>query len=170
MILRHYASVPVELDRDRMYEQRECRIFGKPQGLWISVLGEDDWPAWCRREEFCPEDLDYVHSVTLSRSASVLLINGKMEIETFYEPFGLPNGGIDWPKFAKLYDGIIITPYVWECRLSVDWYYGWDCASGCIWNLDAIDSFQLLTDEELERPRDGTRVCLSPIVESASSE
>lgn len=38
------------------------------------------------------------------------------------------------------YDGIVITPYVWSMRLdrSAFWYYGWDCASGCIWNASAV--------------------------------
>jgi hypothetical protein len=29
---------------------------------------------------------------------------------------------------------------VWECRLdpAAAWYYGWDCASGCVWNLEVI--------------------------------
>ena len=42
-------------------------------------------------------------------------------------------------------DGIIIAPYQWYCRMTVDWYYTWDCASGCIWNLDAIESVNAVT-------------------------
>jgi len=37
---------------------------------------------------------------------------------------------------SKEYDGIEIAPYQWDARLSLIWYYGWDVASGCIWNLD----------------------------------
>lgn len=49
---------------------------------------------------------------------------------------------IDWVKVKPLYDGIIITPYQWRCRLDPDifWYYSWDCASGCIWNLETIET------------------------------
>lgn len=37
----------------------------------------------------------------------------------------------------SVYDG---APYQWECRLDRDtfWYYSWDCASACIWNLQAV--------------------------------
>lgn len=47
---------------------------------------------------------------------------------------------LDWAAIGKLYDGIIIAPYLWERRLNggAMWYYGWDCASGCIWNPRAI--------------------------------
>ena len=51
-----------------------------------------------------------------------------------------PGQMINWQKVAKDYDGIIIAPYIWSRRLSdhTMWYYGWDVASGCIWNIDAI--------------------------------
>ena len=47
---------------------------------------------------------------------------------------------IDWNRVAKKYQGIIITPYIWERRLTTTctWYYGWDVASGCIWDNKAI--------------------------------
>ena len=54
---------------------------------------------------------------------------------------------IDWKKVKSKYQGIIIAPYQWSCRLNLDsnWYYGWDCASGCIWDLDCIKDFKLIT-------------------------
>ena len=47
---------------------------------------------------------------------------------------------ISWDKVIKKYDGIFIAPYNWEARWHTEtiWYYGWDCASGCIWNIDII--------------------------------
>jgi len=52
-------------------------------------------------------------------------------------------GNINWPAVAEKYDGIIIAPYIWQRRLSDNpdhfWYYGWDCASGCIWNTEVIE-------------------------------
>lgn len=42
---------------------------------------------------------------------------------------------INWPAVAEEYDGLVIAPYVWGRRFARNmlWYYGWDCASGCIW-------------------------------------
>lgn len=45
MKLMHYASAPVEFDRDKTYEQDRPCSFGKPVGFWVSVLGQDDLSA-----------------------------------------------------------------------------------------------------------------------------
>ena len=49
--------------------------------------------------------------------------------------------------------GIIISPYQWDCRLALEsgWYYGWDCSSGCIWDISCIQDFIFL-EENLEMP------------------
>jgi hypothetical protein len=51
---------------------------------------------------------------------------------------------IDWKKVKKHYKGIIISPYQWKLRLDtrVFWYYGWDCSSGCIWDLSCITNVE----------------------------
>lgn len=59
------------------------------------------------------------------------------------ERYDKPSGlwvSVNWPLIATRWDGIIIAPYQWSCRYDdrTFWYYGWDCASGCIWNLHAI--------------------------------
>ncbi|AIY32561.1 hypothetical protein PBI_MIAZEAL_209 [Mycobacterium phage MiaZeal] len=39
--LEVYAAAPITLDRSRIYTQA---VDHKPEGLWVSVAGEDDWP------------------------------------------------------------------------------------------------------------------------------
>ena len=42
-----------------------------------------------------------------------------------------------WPGVAaEGWAGIEIAPYIWARRLDgpARWYYGWDAASGCIWD------------------------------------
>jgi hypothetical protein len=70
---------------------------------------------------------------------------------------------IDWPKVSERYDGVVIAPYVWSLRMGdyemiegrmrktpdsaiSDWYYPWDCASGCIWKASAIKAFDLIKE------------------------
>lgn len=149
MNLLHYSEEPVAFDRARTYVQPEPEFYQKPAGLWVSVEGEDDWPSWCRGEEFNPEGLRVSHRVTLAPGANVLLISTGKALDEFHETYAVGNepyavlrkASIDWRKVATDYDGIIIAPYRWNHRLSHLWYYGWDCASGCIWNLDAIQAF-----------------------------
>lgn len=149
--LAHYSSRSITLDRSREYPQRTPGAYEKPVGFWVSVPGEDDWPTFCRNERFAAERFEFEHTVTLAADASVLLVPGPLEMSRFHneysvEPdewtfiYGTRHGArpIDWRAVAADYDGIIIAPYQWSHRLELSWYYGWDCASGCIWNLDAI--------------------------------
>lgn len=155
MELIHYADQSFELDRSRVYEQqRRPDTFDKPFGLWVSVTGEDDWASWCNSEEFRLGCLQVKHRVTLNPTANVLYLSSVAELDSFHEMFRFEtdfdrecNSGpafwpIDWNTVIGKYDGIIIAPYIWERRI-MSWYYGWDCASGCIWNLDAIESFEM---------------------------
>lgn len=47
---------------------------------------------------------------------------------------------IDWASVCRAYQGIVISPYFWSRRMGPMWYYSWDCASGVIWDADAIES------------------------------
>lgn len=150
--LIHYSTS--YLSEVRSCRQDPRRNIGKPNGLWVSVEGEDDWANWCKDNDFgC---LDYATEVVLRQSANVLRLSSACDLDEFHAKhsyvahrYGVDLGNrtdIDWTAIAKSYDGIIIAPYVWSRRLNFDksgcvsdWYYGWDCSSGCIWNASAVD-------------------------------
>jgi hypothetical protein len=133
----------------------EMRAFRKPRGLWYGI--NQSWIEWCSSEE--PGWVhDHLHEVILDYS-KILRIKNIKEFNAFEQKFGMidpmlkmlegmmPVGSyrvgretIDWYKVAEQYSGLEITPYLWEKRLTSMWYYGWDCASGCVWNADAIVS------------------------------
>lgn len=151
--LMHYITEPLMFDGDRTYEQAEPRTFGKPVGFWVSVAGEDDWATFAT-DNMDSARLNHTQRVTLAAEANILRINTAYELDVFakhnavetdYERrYARPwnKWPIDWRAVAEKYDGIIIAPYAWSRRMICDWYYGWDCASGCIWNLDAIASVE----------------------------
>jgi len=163
MIFHHYSDQPVIFDRTRTYNVSKGRV-GKPDGLWLSCPGDDDWPTWCRNEEFSLDSLSYQHNVTLHADAPVLWITTATELDAFCFAYSGPpdewytredrsplsdeyinnQRPIEWDRVAATYHGIIITPYLYSHRFGPMWYYGWDCASGCIWNLSVIDTFQLV--------------------------
>lgn len=149
----------------------------KPYGIWVSVEDyEDDqnWKTWCESEKFTLEGLKYRYAVKIKPESKILHITNTQELEAFslkYASKKIENGImtrgtlfiylIDWKDIKSEYDGIIIAPYNWECRLmnpTTSWYYSWDCASGCIWNyscveieLDSIDeSIKTETQEECQ--------------------
>ena len=86
--------------------------------------------------------------------ANVLLIDTPEKLDAFNARFGVDDNSVHsiaWEKVKALYDGVIIAPYHWERRLNLMWYYGWDCASGVIWHLSAIDNVTLPSNTELTR-------------------
>jgi hypothetical protein len=115
--------------------------YGKPNGLWVSVESSNlSWKDWWEREGFPLDWFDYQYRVKLCKKHRVLIINSEQEFLQFCSEFE-NTGQINWAVVANRYDGIIIARYFSQFRLSShDWYYGWDCASGCIWNQDSIES------------------------------
>ena len=121
----------------------------KPTGLWVSDdSAECDWLEWCVGESFGLERFRWRTEVYIKPDANILFVKSVSELKAFHEEYKLPlylgapvlSEVIDWARVAEKYDGIIISPYQWELRLSwAIWYYCWDCASGCIWNADAIE-------------------------------
>lgn len=164
MQLRHYTAAPFVLDREMAYEQRTPITHAKPRGLWVSVLGEDDWPSWCREENFGADRLEFEHEVTLTDGAGVIVVDTLEALKAFEAQWGIRESksyrstsgafehswvdvSIDWQAVQREHAGIIIAPYQWAARLEHDWYYGWDVASGCIWDLTAIESVRLVSSE-----------------------
>lgn len=143
-ILKRLTPKPQYLHKDNF----------KPSGFWVSV--EDDWERWCKQEDFGVQSLKYKHKVKLTDNAKIYLISNPGELATFTARYGNgPYGTIFWERVAIDYDGIIIAPYLWPCRLEYSWYYPWDVASGCIWNYSVIDSIVLVKTLELEEIKNG---------------
>jgi hypothetical protein len=165
MKLIHYSNQHLTEVQDQHHQTRcDGGMRGdramKPVGLWVSVEGENDWPSWCKAEGFALEALTHPTEIVLRPDANVLCLNGEQDIRAFHAEYGcrpfyadeigkdaLFHGtAVRWGLVAERYAGIIIAPYVWTLRLDdeVRWYYGWDCASGCIWKADAVAALQPL--------------------------
>lgn len=138
MNLIHYSVNKIEvLDATVDYSGLSMQRF-KPRGLWVSV--DDAWEVWCRDEEYELARLTHKHKIKLRDTANILLLDTTEKIRAFDEQYKLNMlvEKIDWLRVKQHYDGIIIAPYQWSLRYELMWYYGWDCASGCIWNINAI--------------------------------
>lgn len=169
--LFHYSGSAVEklIQRDYSIDPELIRkgiCYLKPFGFWVSVedFEEDQtWKSWCKSEEFNVEDLSYVYEIKVKDGSNILYLNSVKEIHDFSLKFGIIEEAptiidrepwitkINWISVVGVYDGIIIAPYQWSCRLFdplTGWYYGWGCASGCIWNIDVIESFDLIQNPD----------------------
>lgn len=161
-------------------EERMAGI-GKPRGFWVSdeASGAYGWRKWCQDNGFRSYAMRYEHEVVLAPDAKILYIRTPEELNKFAKRYHLKEGilyeiglkvhrdmkrrgtawdmppdikEINWHRVAKRYHGIVITPYIWQHRLGQHfWYYGWDCASGCIWNAKAIESITMVRERKVPR-------------------
>jgi hypothetical protein len=123
----------------------------KPRGLWLSDDDcEENWRWWCVAEGFGLDRLTHVYDVELGNQHHGLLLDSAAAIDSFTEKYEIElipdmrNGVfIDWARVMQEYSAIVCTPYIWARRLGPLWYYGWDCASGCVWDVSAIKSIRL---------------------------
>ena len=134
----------------------------KPAGLWVGIDG--DWIRWCSSEQpdwihpyfyeidasalnllwIRGEDglLDFTKEYSMPFDMLTRDVRAAMKVacacncanEVTIAPKSLELSSIAWDNVAAKFDGIVISPYLWSLRLRLHWYYGWDCASGCLWN------------------------------------
>lgn len=141
MILAHYTAEPLVFDPERTYEQNRPTF--KPRGFWLTTDGEDGWKAWCESESFALDSLAHCTEFRIREGANVVRLESHADVVQFtamYAARGI-RGWVDWSLVVDRYDGVLITPYLWSARMAIEtiWYSPWDCASGCFWNLDAIE-------------------------------
>lgn len=131
----------------------------KPEGLWYSC--GDHWFRFLLTEAESLPLKRYVYKLQIN-TEFVLRVKGAKAIDEFTQAhrvkFPLPNevmwsvmslrGWINWEQVARAHAGVEIAPYCWSRRLSphTQWYYGWDVASGCLWDEKAFKKVTLLAD------------------------
>lgn len=156
--LYHYSHEPLGTLFDRRDEIRDPDW--KPRGLWVSTDDEEGWDAWARqtwgddgRDGACTR-------VHLDPAANVLWIADAAALAAFDRVFGeelLPGESytrlIRWRTVADRWQGVVIVPYQRAMRWEILWYYGWDCASGCIWDPAAIARLEPLEQATSEPER-----------------
>jgi hypothetical protein len=135
------APLPWEFDPSRKYEQ--TRRWAKPTGFWLSV--NDDWRRYCEADEV--SDCEGVPVVEFALDLErVLVLDCAADLDEFHGSYVVPQEQshgtlIDWGPLTEHFTGIMIAPYIWSRRLdgpASSWYYPWDCASACIWDLSAV--------------------------------
>jgi hypothetical protein len=158
--LIHYSNMPfadpIESRDQHAVEDDSGYSFYKPWGLWVSCEGDDDWKEWCEAEGFNIDRLACATEVILKPEARILRITTAQGIDDFEAEYHTPSDRehkifehVDWGAVSDKYQGIIISPYQWDRRLTNHmWYYSWDCASGCIWDAEAIDRLVPLTEKQ----------------------
>jgi hypothetical protein len=142
----------------------------KPTGLWYSCGNE--WLEWVRNE--MPQWLvayEYMYALKLNYTkglagGKVLKITSDEEAVEFAKKYGArqdvafeggqpkmvflpPKPGdriemINWKKVAEDYAGIELCPLPNHWGENLDWVYGWDIPSGCVWDWSGVQDFDLI--------------------------
>lgn len=159
----HYTKEKIKLLKPIDFDSLEEPLM-KPEGLWVSIEDGWGWKEWCKDSNFALDHFEYAYKIHLMNDANILHLKTAKEVFAFGEEFrckkfpGFPDDPefkrlleysvlyIDWKKIAQQYQGLIIAPYQWDCRLDhkSSWYWGWDCSSGCIWDIEAIHGLRKL--------------------------
>lgn len=151
LVLTHFGDEVIDLGRIYPLPETPYRN-AKPRGLWLSDESDHGWSKWCEDEGFRDTSKQARTEFTLAPGANVLHLTTTADVLAFSSRYPLPPnlygpeqydmnaGGVDWIRVREEYNGLLITPYSWAARLDsrAAWYYGWDCASACIWHLSAI--------------------------------
>ena len=134
-------------------QKKPSHAMDKPKGLWYGC--GDSWIEWVRGEmPHWLEKANYLYEVKLGEE--IIQISNDDEFGNFHAEFGFTpqdaydprSRAINWKEIQEQdYNGVEICPYLWE-RRQEDWYYGWDVASGCIWNSAGISDIVLLAEKE----------------------
>lgn len=182
--LIHYSKQPLTSVYSTPVEKQCARQgLGKPVGLWVSAEGEQDWKEWCESEQWGLDGFVHATEIVLAPKASILRLGSAKSIDNFHEEYNAIvfryGGGlgvktaIEWHRVMRKYAGIIIAPYIWERRLdgpASDWYYGWDCASGCIWNAESIAILRPIEMPVRKQPgQNDEKPCASGLVDGVAS-
>jgi hypothetical protein len=162
MRLIHYSAEPMPPLTDP--RQSSGRRIGKPShGLWVSVESRhnDGWRHWCEDENFGLDRLTHASEIVLKPKAKPLWIKTAAAVQSLALRYPRQTDdvayvseidAVDWSAVMREWPAIIIAPYQWRCRVDVMWYYGWDCASGVIWDISIIEAVR--PAPEFARPQE----------------
>lgn len=149
--LIHFSKDHVTAVRSEKQGQRTGGAY-KPNGFWVSVEGGKSfgWRSWCEAEGGYGGIAEAKQTeIVLHDDARILRLRTASQLDDFTAKYFCPENKPsylryarepDWKRVAEEYQGIIIAPYQWSRRLhdGTNWYYSWDCASGCLWDAGAI--------------------------------
>lgn len=126
----------------------------KPRRLWYGF--DDSWLTFIKNEMPHLEG-KYFYEIDIN-SCNVLQLKTERQIRLFGQEYKVIDRDlytmdkklydlvkksifkIDWKRVSNEYDGIEINPYQSEMRMDNThiWYYSWDVASGCVWNVNCL--------------------------------
>ena len=165
MTYYHWAENPVELCGMRYPQQGHPKPNGfwfDVNGSWKQWCEAMEFRMEALRFRHSLSILDTSRLLYLKRAKDIDLftreyghdlsgrfqpLQSSVELDAFAREYGSDLFGdiagqfsnyIMWEEVAGKYSGIVINPYFRSRSRTCLWYYGWNCAGGCVWDTDVI--------------------------------
>jgi GNAT superfamily N-acetyltransferase len=117
----------------------------KPKGLWLGK--GTDWLDFIEVEGMDSFITSYCSAFKVDLGNDILILKDFEDYRRFTLRYGVSSGKIDWKKVAKNYNGIIVySPRRFQFKEELEWVYGWDITSACIWDADGIEDVKKVYD------------------------
>ncbi|HSW39929.1 MAG TPA: hypothetical protein VLL97_10605 [Acidobacteriota bacterium] len=94
------------------------------------------------------KDVDaFTHKYGRDFSGNIQILQSAKDVDAFARNYGRDlsadirkafSSYIMWGEVAEKHTGIIVAPYSRARSRTYLWYWGWNCASGCIWDTSII--------------------------------
>jgi hypothetical protein len=117
----------------------------KPKGLWLAPKGV--WEEYAK-VELSRKSHKHIYEFNIDTDKLIILKTYK-GIKNFNDTYGIEdkykNHFVDWKRAAKETgkSGVYVkNALIKKARQEFMWYYAFDVESICIWNKDAINSFE----------------------------
>jgi GNAT superfamily N-acetyltransferase len=115
----------------------------KPKGIWLAK-----GTGWI---DFIEEEgIDFKHycsAFKVDLGEDILVLNDLEDYNGFTLRYAISESKIDWVKVAKRYNGIaLINPRRFQFNEGLQWVYGWDITSACIWSEEGVESIEMVYD------------------------
>lgn len=142
--LSHFSSTPFIFNPSTIYGPIHRHDY-KPRGFWLSDETDYGWAKWCKDQNWGVPGLQF-ETLFECDISNWLYLDSMEKLLKFTHEYKVIDtdlsilGLIEWRRVQSHFSGILITPYQRSCRLHMEthWYYGWDCASACVWDLSTI--------------------------------
>ncbi len=95
-----------------------------------------------------PTDIDaFTGAYGQNLSGRIQFLQSPEEMDSFAQSYGRDlfseiqkqfSNYIMWEDVAEKYSGIVIAPYSRTRSQVYLWYYGWNCAGGCVWDTNIL--------------------------------
>ena len=117
----------------------------KPKGLWLGK--GTDWLDFIEEQGMDSFISSYCSAFKVYLGNDILVLKDFEDYHSFTLRYGVSKGKIDWKKVAKRYNGIIAyDPIRFQFNEELEWVYGWDITSACIWSADGIEDVEKVYD------------------------